>query len=156
MDRGARVQSVDHGVGLADMRAAIAACRERGIGLNVPRFVASLAEAEAQAGELDAAIATVDGAIAEIERDGQRWCEAEAHRIRGEILLKRDAANTAPAEEAFLTAIAIASSKRRGVFSCARRLGSHGSGATRANRRKLTNCSLRSMVGSRKASTRSI
>ena len=111
-----RVQSVDHGVGLADMRTAIAACRERGIGLNVPRFVASLAEAEAQAGELDAAIATVDGAIAEIERDGQRWCEAEAHRIRGEILLKRDAANTAPAEEAFLTAIAIAQQQKARSF----------------------------------------
>ncbi len=111
-----RVQSVDHGVGLADMRTAIAACRERGIGLNVPRFVASLAEAEAQAGELDAAIATVDGAIAEIERDGQRWCEAEAHRIRGEILLKRDAANTAPAEEAFRTAIAIAQQQKARSF----------------------------------------
>ena len=30
------------------------------------------------------------------------------HRIRGEILLKRDPANPAPAEEAFQTAIAVA------------------------------------------------
>ena len=30
------------------------------------------------------------------------------HRVRGEILLKRDPANSAPGEEAFQTAIAIA------------------------------------------------
>ena len=109
-------QSVDCEIGLADMRAAIAACRERGIGLNVPLFVTALAEAEAQAGEIDAALATVDGAIAEIERDGQRWCEVEAHRVRGEILLRRDPANAAPAEEAFLTAIAIAQHQKARSF----------------------------------------
>jgi predicted ATPase len=111
-----RVSLVDREIGLADMRAAIAACRKLGIGLNVPRFVAALAEAEAQAGEFDAALATVEGAIAEIERDGQRWCEAEAHRIRGEILGKRDRANTAPAQEAFLAAIAIAQQQKARSF----------------------------------------
>ena len=54
-------------------------------------------------------------------RDGRAWTDAFLHRIRGEILLKRDPANTAPAEEAFLTAIAVANSKRRGVSSCGRR-----------------------------------
>ena len=39
---------------------------------------------------------------------GYRAFEAELHRARGEILLKRDPANPAPAEEAFLTAIAVA------------------------------------------------
>jgi class 3 adenylate cyclase/predicted ATPase len=107
-----RAQSVDHEVGLADMRAAIAACRKRGIGLNVPRFAAALAEAEAEVGELAAAVASIDSAIAEIERGGQHWCEVEAHRVRGEILLKRDPVNTAPAEEAFLTAIAVAQEQK--------------------------------------------
>ena len=111
-----RVQSVDHEIGLADMRAAIAACRKQGIGLNVPAYATALAEAEAEAGEIDAALATVEGAIAEIERTGQRWCEAEAHRIRGEILLKRDPAKTAPAEDAFLTAIAVAQQQKAKSF----------------------------------------
>jgi class 3 adenylate cyclase/predicted ATPase len=111
-----RLPSVDREIGLTDMRAAIAACRERGIGLNVPYFVAALAEAEARAGELDAALATIDGAIADIERDGQRWSEAEACRVRGEILLKREPANTAPAEEAFLTAIAVAQQQKAKSF----------------------------------------
>ena len=38
------------------------------------------------------------------------------HRIRGKILLKRDPANTAPAEEAFLTAIAIAQQQKAKSF----------------------------------------
>src|SRR6516225_7648623 len=38
--------------------------------------------------------------------------EAETHHIRGEILLKRDPANTAPVEEAFLSSIAIAQQQR--------------------------------------------
>ena len=46
---------------------------------------------------------------------GYRAFEAELHRARGEILLKRDPANPAPAEEAFLTAIAVA--KQQGTRS---------------------------------------
>ena len=38
------------------------------------------------------------------------------HRIRGEILPKRGAVNTAPAEEAFLTAIAIAQQQKARSF----------------------------------------
>ena len=112
----ARIPSFDPAIGLADMRTAIAACRKRGIGLDAPAYATALAEAEAEADEIDAALATVDSVIAEIERDGQRWCEAEAHRVRGEILRKRDAANTAPAEEALLTAIGIAQQQKAKSF----------------------------------------
>ena len=49
------------------------------------------------------------------DRIGYRAFEAELHRARGEILLKRDPANPAPAEEAFLTAIAVA--KQQGTRS---------------------------------------
>ena len=38
------------------------------------------------------------------------------HRIRGEILLKRDPTDTAPAEEAFLTAIAVAQQQKARSF----------------------------------------
>jgi predicted ATPase len=41
-------------------------------------------------------------------RLGHRAFEAELHRARAEILLERDQANPAPAEEAFQRAIAIA------------------------------------------------
>ena len=62
------------------------------------------------------ALATIDAVIADTERNGQRWFEAETYRIRGEILLRHDPANTAPAEEAFTTAIAIAQKQRARTF----------------------------------------
>lgn len=49
------------------------------------------------------------------DRLGHRTFEAELHRARGDILLYRDLANPAPAEEAFLTAIAVA--KQQGTRS---------------------------------------
>ena len=66
----------------------------------------ALAEAEARAGDPDRAVAILDEALATCDRTGYRAFEAELHRARGEILLKRDPANPAPAEEAFQTAIA--------------------------------------------------
>ncbi len=42
-----------------------------------------------------------------VDRTGYRAFEAELHRVRGEMLLKRDPANRAQAEEALQTAIAV-------------------------------------------------
>jgi class 3 adenylate cyclase/predicted ATPase len=67
-----------------------------------------LAECEADAGQLDSALDTIEQSIAETQRTAVRFFEAESYRIRGNILLKRDPTNTAVAEEAFQTAIAIA------------------------------------------------
>ena len=75
----------------------------------------ALAEAEARAGDPGRAVAILDEALATCDRIGYRAFEAELHRARGEILLKRDPANPAPAEEAFLTAIAVA--KQQGTRS---------------------------------------
>src|SRR5262249_55588418 len=46
----------------------------------------------------------------------EHWSDAFLHRLRGEILLKRDPANTAPAEDAFLTAIAITQQQKARSF----------------------------------------
>jgi hypothetical protein len=43
-------------------------------------------------------VAFFDDALAELQTTEARWYEAEMHRIRAEILLKRDPANTATAE----------------------------------------------------------
>ena len=66
-------------------------------------------------------MARIDEALALANETGEHSSDAFLHRIRGEILLKRDPANTAPAEEAFLTAIAMRNSKRREALSYARR-----------------------------------
>ena len=104
------------GATLAEMRRGLAICREQGVGNFIPFLKTLLAEAEAEAGELGAALATVDDVIAETERTGQRWNELDTLRVRGEILLRRDPANTAPAEEAFLSAIAVAREQKARSF----------------------------------------
>ena len=58
----------------------------------------------------------VDEALALAAETGERWSDAFLHRCRGEILLKRDAANTAPAKNALLTAIAIAQQQKARSF----------------------------------------
>ena len=67
--------------------------------------------------DAEAALATIDDALARHRaRTGQHWFDAELHRIRGEILLKQTPADPAPAEAAFLTAIAVAQSQKARSF----------------------------------------
>jgi class 3 adenylate cyclase/predicted ATPase len=97
---------------LAEMRRGIAIAREQGNVWFLPSLEAALAEAEARAGETDAGLRRLDDALTELERTEQRWYEAELYRIRAEILLKRDPANTAVAEQSLQAAIAIAQSQK--------------------------------------------
>ena len=82
----------------------------------VPSLEAALAEAEAGAGETDAGLRRLHGAFAVLERTEERFYEAEMHRIRGAILLQRDPADTAAAEHAFQTAIAVAYQQKARSF----------------------------------------
>jgi predicted ATPase len=101
---------------LAQMRRGLAINREQGFVWLRPGFEAALAEAEASAGQTEAGLRRLDDALAELERTEQRWCEAEVHRIRGEILLKRDPADTASAEQSLQAAIAVARSQKARSF----------------------------------------
>ena len=112
----ARWQDGHRDADLGAMRAGIAHAHEQEVTLYMPLLETALAGAEAEADQFDAALASINNALAETGRTGQRWFEAETHRVRGEILLKRDPANTALAEEAFLTAIAIAKQQKARSF----------------------------------------
>jgi predicted ATPase len=101
---------------LAEMRRGSAIAREQGTNWLSSSFEAVLAEAEANAGETDAGLRRLDDALAELEATENRWYEAEMHRIRGEILLKRDPANTAAAEQSLQAAIAIGQSQKARSF----------------------------------------
>jgi predicted ATPase len=98
------------------MRCGLAISREQGQLVWLSAAEAALAIAEVIAGETDAGLRRLDDALAELERTENRWYEAEMHRIRGEILLKRDPANTAAAEQSLQAAIAIAQSQRARSF----------------------------------------
>jgi predicted ATPase len=101
--------------GLEAMRRGAELLREQNSLINDGLIRIALAEAEAQAGDVDRALAVLDEALATSERIGHRTFDAELHRVRGEVLLKRDPTNPAPAEEALLTAIAVA--KQQGTRS---------------------------------------
>ena len=103
------------GAGLADMRRAVDDLRAQNVLLFDGLIKIALAEAEARAGDPGRAAAILDEALATADRLSYRTFEAELHRARGDILLQRDPANSAPAEEAFRTAIAVA--KQRGARS---------------------------------------
>ena len=94
--------------GLAAMRNSLARQAEQGIVTATTFFETILAEAEAEAGETDVALCTINRALAASERTGLHWYDIETHRIRGEILLRRNSTDTLPAEEAFQRAIAVA------------------------------------------------
>ena len=82
------------------MRRAIGSWRSSIGLLHVPLFAAKLAETEVC--EAEAALATIEEAIAEAERVSQQWFDAELHRIRGNIVLKQTPADPAAAEAAYL------------------------------------------------------
>jgi class 3 adenylate cyclase/predicted ATPase len=67
----------------------------------------ALAEALAKMGKLRAANALLGEALALLERNDERYVEAELHRIKGELMLGPKAQNDAQAEDCFRTAIEI-------------------------------------------------
>ena len=104
--------------GMTEFRRLLAEYVEQGNKLHLPFFQGLLAELEAGEGgdAAERASTRIDEAIALATETGEHLSDPLLHRIRGEILLKRDAANTAPAEEAFLTAIAIAQQQKAKSF----------------------------------------
>ncbi len=104
----ARDESSPPGGGLADMRRGVELLRKQNVLMFDGLFKIALAEAETQAGDPDQAVVILEEALATCDRTGYRAFEAELHRTRGEMLLKRDPSNPAPAEEAFQAALAVA------------------------------------------------
>ena len=109
------------GVGLKDMRRGVEQLGQQNVLFFDGLLKIALAEAEAAAGDLDRALAVLNEGLATAERTGFRAYEAELHRARGQLLLQRDPANSVSAEDAFLTATAVAKQQGTRSFGCARR-----------------------------------
>jgi class 3 adenylate cyclase/predicted ATPase len=111
----ASAQGSPAGRGLEAMRRGVELLREQNVLIFDGFLKIALAEAEARAGDVDRAVSVLDEALATGDRTGHRTFDAELHRARGDMLLKRDPANPAAAEEALQTAIAVA--KKQGTRS---------------------------------------
>ena len=68
-----------------------------------PYYMSLLAEAQANANALDDALATIEAAQERGRLAGNRWCEPDLHRIRGEILSRMGYGNEA--ERSFIAAL---------------------------------------------------
>jgi predicted ATPase len=86
----------------------ITSLRSTGATLNEPRHLWFLAMAYAEVGQLDDAWRCIADAIEKVERSKEKWCEAEVHRIAGEIALKLRAPDTEKAEKHFECALGVA------------------------------------------------
>jgi tetratricopeptide (TPR) repeat protein len=104
------------GDGEAAMREGLALWNEMHYRLFAPLTGTLLAECEAEAGRAEVGLATLDAQLAAIEQTGERWFDAEVHRVRGELLLKQRRPDVAAAEAAFMRAIEIARSQQTRIF----------------------------------------
>ena len=102
--------------GEAGMREGLALLNGMHYRLFTPLTETLLAEREAEAGRVEVGLAILDAQLAAIEQTGERWFDAEVHRLRGELLLKLRRPDVAAAESAFMRAIDIARSQQTRTF----------------------------------------
>ena len=113
----ARGRLHDAAAGAEDLRRVLADRRPiKGRGTTPGSIPGCSRELEAETLGAESALARIDEAMALARQVENRCNLAFPHLLRGELLLKRDPSNPAPAEEAFQTAIAIA--KQQGARSC--------------------------------------
>jgi hypothetical protein len=89
----------------AEFRRDLAACSDQGAMINMAFFQALLAQLEADTMAAETALKRIDDAL-DLAGQGDNRCYLSfIHRLRGQILLKRDPSNSAAGGEAFRTAI---------------------------------------------------
>jgi predicted ATPase len=94
--------------GVDQVRQGLAAFRATGAELARPYYLALLAEAYAQVGQPEDGLSLLAEALATVHTTGERWWEAELHRLKGELLLVLSAEKSAEAETCFHQALDIA------------------------------------------------
>ena len=113
----ARAKLGDRNADPTELRQAVGAYAGQGNKLQLPFYQGLVAEIEAERGEVEAALAGIDEALSLAGETGEHWFDAGLHRIRGEILLKQNAADPVDAEAAFLAAIAVAQQQKARSFA---------------------------------------
>ncbi|MEM7583576.1 MAG: AAA family ATPase [Acidobacteriota bacterium] len=83
----ARAARTDEAEGITLMERGLDGWRGAGVRNLETYFLAVLSETSLRAGRIDAAEGRLAEARARVERSGERWWEAELHRLEGEVLL---------------------------------------------------------------------
>jgi predicted ATPase len=94
--------------GIGEMEAGITGFGQLG---GVPRqqyTIAVLARAYARIGRIEQGLTMLEGAVAHVERSGEKVDLAEMLRLKGEMILMRDALAGAEAERCFRAALEVA------------------------------------------------
>jgi predicted ATPase len=81
-----------------------------------PYLLALLAEAHGTIGEPEEGLTLLTEALTLVDTTGQRWYEAELHRLKGELLLQSSSENSPEAETCFHHALDIARNQQAKFF----------------------------------------
>ena len=92
--------------GIEILREGMAAFLDLGAAALIPYFWARVADLSVAVGPAREALERLDDALAQLDRSGQRWCEAELQRSRGELL--RRLSDERNAEACFQQALMVA------------------------------------------------
>jgi predicted ATPase len=98
------------------MNAGIAASRSTGATAYAPWYLANLAKVHAELGRFDEATRCIGEAIATADTTGEKWCEADIHRIAGEIALLPPAPGVPRAEAHLERALIVARQQQAKSF----------------------------------------
>jgi predicted ATPase len=104
----ALIQSGETETGLAQLRHGLPAWRATGAGLYEPYFLGLQAEALGRSGAVEEGLDLVAKALDRVEETGERWFEAELHRMMGELMLRLPNSDPTAAEARFAHAAATA------------------------------------------------
>ena len=99
--------------GRAELAKALAECQATRTRMHRPYHLSLLAGALHRSGRSEEGLQAVDEALAVVEETGERWWEADLHRLRGDLLLSLSTQNAAGAEAEYDTAVTTA--RRQGA-----------------------------------------
>jgi DNA-binding winged helix-turn-helix (wHTH) protein/predicted ATPase len=93
--------------GTTQIRQGMAVMEATGA-LGKPVFLALLAEAHGDEGQIDEGLLLLTDALATVDNTGERWWEAELYRLQGELLLRQGVPNIPQAEACLHQALVVA------------------------------------------------
>jgi class 3 adenylate cyclase/predicted ATPase len=98
--------------GIEQIQQGLRAYRATGTEIARPYFLSLLAEAYGIMRQPEAGLTVLAEALTHVDTTGERWCEPELHRLKGELLLQQSLDNSTEAETCFQQAITIAQNQQ--------------------------------------------